>query len=115
MNQLKDFFEQERKRVFAPGPFFTQRVMARLNETIHDFGIWELIPGSARPVLAVGAVLLLCFMAVEMFVPQPPLLGMIEAIIESEQSPAESFLYSESEIQDGAEYLEQMFALEDLQ
>ena len=115
MNQLKDFFQEERKRVFTPGPFFTQRVMARLNERIQDFGIWELIPSSARPVLAVGVVLLLCFMAVEMFVPQTPMRGMVEAIIESEQSPAESFLYSEGEVQDGTEYLEQMIALEDLQ
>ena len=115
MNQLKDFFDEERKRVFTPGPFFTQRVMARLNGKIRDFEIWEMIPGSARPVLAVGVVLLLCFMAVEMFIPQPPLRGMLEAVIESEQSPAETFLYSESEIQDGTEYLEQMIALEDLQ
>jgi hypothetical protein len=115
MNQLKDFFDEERKRVFTPGPFFTERVMARLNEKIQDFGIWELIPGSARPVLGIAVVLLLCFMAVELFIPQLPVRGMVEAVIESEQSPAESFLYSESEVQDGTEYLEQMIALEDLQ
>ena len=29
MNPIKDFLDAERKRVFAPGPFFTERVLAR--------------------------------------------------------------------------------------
>ena len=59
MSQLKDFFDEERKRVFEPDAFFTQRVMARLKDGfrengVWDFGIWEAVTGSIRPVLAVA-------------------------------------------------------------
>ena len=29
-SELNNFFKEEQKRVFDPGPYFTQRVMARL-------------------------------------------------------------------------------------
>ena len=44
MNQLKDFFDAERKRIFEPDAFFAQRIMARLNERVsQDFGIWDVV------------------------------------------------------------------------
>lgn len=115
MNQLKDFFEAERKRVFGPDAFFTQRVMARLNEGITDSGIWEIVPGSTRPVLALALLLILCFALVEVFVPQVPQRGIIEAFLEPEQSPAESFLYSESDVPTHQEVLQQVISLEEQQ
>ena len=93
MNQLKKFFEAEKKRVFAPDAFFTQRVMARLDSrSTVESGIWEIVPNSTRPVLAFALMLILCFVLVEVFVPQEPERGMVEAFLEPEQSPAESFL-----------------------
>ena len=45
MNQLKDFFDAERKRVFEPDAFFTQRVMARVDERrAKESGIWDIVP-----------------------------------------------------------------------
>jgi len=62
MKQLKDFFDAERKRVFEPDAFFAKRVVARLNEGVkQDYGIWDMIPSSTRPVLAVALALILCF------------------------------------------------------
>ena len=118
MNQLKDLlrdlFDDERKRVFAPGPFFTQRVMTLLEQRKQrEFGIWEMVPSSSRPVLAMALLLILSFVAIEMFVPREPLRGMIEAYIEAEQTPAETLLYSEAEVPSGQEFLEQMIALEE--
>lgn len=114
MNQLKDFFERERKRVFAPDAFFTQRVMARWNErSVAEAGIWEIVPGSTRPVLAFALMLILCFFLVEVFVPQEPERGLVEAFLETEQSPAESFLYSDPDIPSHQEVLQQVIALED--
>jgi len=114
MNELRQFFDLERKRVIEPDPFFTQRVMARLNErSVQDFGIWDVIPGSTRPVLVVALMLILCFAGVQMFIPQLPQRGMIESFLESEQNPSESFLYSETDLPTRQDVLAQLIASEE--
>src|SRR5207247_11107640 len=108
MKPLKEFFDAEKKRVLEPDAFFTQRVMARLNEraaensernewSVRDFGFWDIVPGSTRPVLGLALILILCFVAVELFIPQVPQRGMVESFLAPEQSPAESFLYNDTE------------------
>jgi hypothetical protein len=98
MNRLKSFFEEERKRVFEPGPFFTQRVMAQLDQRASaGNAIWEVVPSSARPVLAIALMLMLCFIFVEVFLPQIPQRGLIEAYLEAEQNPIESILFNTEE------------------
>ena len=118
MNRLKDFFNSERKRVFEPDAFFTQRVMARLNDRLEDagvqeFGFWDIVPSSTRPVLALALVLILCFAAVEMFVPQEPQRGMVESFLAPEQSPAESFLYNDTDVPSRQDVLQQLIEPED--
>ena len=99
MNQLRDFFEAEKKRIVAPGPFFTARVMARLKQQVAaENGIWASMPRSTRPVLAVALALILCFVVIEFFIPQLPQRGVVESFLESEQSPAESFLYNDTDV-----------------
>jgi hypothetical protein len=116
MNQLKDFLDQERNRVFEPGPYFTQRVMARLSDSAsQETGIWDAISSSTRPVLAIALALILCFVAVETFIPQMPQRGMIESFLEPEQTPAESFLYTGTEVPSRQDVLEQLIAPEDQQ
>jgi hypothetical protein len=112
---LKEFFNQERKRVFTPGPYFTPRVMTRLNGGHRvENGLWELIPSSVRPVLALAIVLIISFVAVELFFPPVPQRGMIEASFEAEQRPGESLIYGEEdELPAGQELLEQLIALEE--
>ncbi len=113
---LKEFFDSERKRVYTPGPFFTSRLMARLNTARPlENGMWELISGSARSVFALALVLILSFVLVEIFVPDVPQLGMIETSFESEQTPGESLFYGEDEVPAGQELLEQLIALEEVQ
>lgn len=116
MNRLKDFFDAERNRVFEPGPYFTQRVMARVNDGKYkEAGIWDVISSSTRPVLAVALMLFLCFIAVETFIPQLPQRGMVESFLESEQNPAESFLYNGTDVPSRQDVLEQLIAPEDQQ
>jgi hypothetical protein len=64
---LNNFFKEERKRVFEPGPYFTQRVMARLSETVPSF--WDLIPRATRPVMAISLILLFGILAVQILIP----------------------------------------------
>ena len=114
MKQLRDLFDAERKRVFEPDAFFAKRVMARLNESAaRDYGIWDIVPGSTRPVLAVALMLIVCFGAVEMFVPQMPQYGIVESFLEPEQSPAESFLYNDTDVPSRQDVLDQLIAPED--
>jgi len=116
MNPLGDFFDVERKRVYEPDAFFTQRVMARLNDrVVQQYGIWDVIPTSTRPVLALALMLIICFVAVDVFIPQLPQRGMIESFLESEQNPAESFLYSGTDIPSRQDVMEQLIAPEDQQ
>jgi len=112
---LKDFFDSERKRVHEPGPYFTSRVMARLNGRHRvESSLWEMIPSSVRPVLVLALVLIIGFIAGEMFVPRVPNSGMVEASLESEQQPGEGILYGEDdEVPNGQELLEQLIVLED--
>jgi len=116
MNQLKDFFDAERKRVFEPDAFFAKRVIARLSEGVApEYGIWDIVPSSTRPVLAVALALILCFAAAEMFVPQVPQRGMVESFFDAEQSPAESFLYNDTDAPSRQDVLDQLIAPEDQQ
>jgi hypothetical protein len=102
MNHFKDFFDSERKRVFEPDEFFTKRVMARLHDgkerSFRDFGIWEALTNSTMPVLAIALLLILCFIAVDLFIPQMPQRGMVESFLAPEQNPTESFLYNDTDV-----------------
>jgi len=118
MNPMKEFFELERKRVFKPDVYFTHRVMARLDQnrregSTAEMGFWDVVPGSTRPVLALALMLILCFIAVEMFVPQLPQHGMVESFLAPDQNPAESFLYNDTDVTSPQVVLEQVIALEE--
>jgi len=111
---LKEFFESEKSRVFVPDTFFTKRVMARLGgASTWKSGIWEIMSGSARPVLALALVLILCFVAIELFVPQTPQRGVVESVLESEQSPVESLIYNDTDVPARQVVLQQLIAGED--
>jgi hypothetical protein len=118
MNPLKDFFELERKRVFKPDAFFAQRVMARFDEysregRLAETGFWDMVPSSTRPVLAIALMLILCFVAVEVLVPEVPQRGIVESFLAPEQSPAESFLYNDTDVPSRPVVMEQLIALEE--
>jgi hypothetical protein len=89
-----DFFKRERARFFQPDPFFYQRVLARLHEPrTTPSGIWEAVPASCRPVLALVAVLFLAFLAARLFTPVVPEHSFV-ASVEAEQIQGEEFVYS---------------------
>jgi hypothetical protein len=118
MNSLRDFFEAERKRVFEPNAFFTARILARLDERLsegrksQDLGIWDAVPNSSRPVLAEALMMILCFVIVQLAVPQMPQRGMVESFLGPEQNPAESFLYTGADVA-SQDLLQQLIASEE--
>jgi hypothetical protein len=119
MNNLRDFFDDERKKVFKPDSFFAQRVMARLNDQLsqnpRESGIWDAVPGSTRPVLALALTLILCFIAVAMLVPQMPQRGIVESFLAPDQNAAENFLYNDTDVPSRPIVLQQLISPEEQQ
>src|SRR5438874_13801715 len=97
MNQLRRFFESDKKRVFAPDAYFTDRVMARLNEApAWEHGIWEISPRSMRPAVGMALALLVCFVFVELLIPQMRQYGVVELFLECDLSASDSFVFKHS-------------------
>jgi hypothetical protein len=96
-SKLDEFFKSERARVFEPGPHFTQRVMARLAAQIsvqRENGIWDGVLSGARPVFALAMVLLLAFMAIQLFLPDMPEHGPIDAVLSPDQTDGEHLIFT---------------------
>ena len=97
-----------------PDAFFTKRVMARLYGIHRKLGFWETMPGSTRPVLALALALILCFLAIELFIPQMPQRGVVESVFEVEQSSDESLIYNDTDVPAASQVvLQQLIAVED--
>ena len=113
-SELRNLLDQERRRVFEPGAFFAQRVVAHARaQKSADAGIWDIVPAATRPIFALGLTLLLAFLTLETFVPVEPTRNMVEASLEPEQSSFENVLYMDSETPASQELLEQMIVLEE--
>ncbi len=114
MNQLRRFFESEKKKFFEPDAYFTDRVMARLNEApAWEYGIWEITPRSMRPVEGMALALIVCFVFVELLIPQMPQYGVVELFLEPEQSAADSFVFNDTGVPAREVVLQQMIAPEE--
>jgi CBS-domain-containing membrane protein len=107
---LNDFFNEERKRVFEPGPYFTQRVLARLSERVP--GVWEVIPRATRPVLGLALALLFAVLAVQILMPVEPARGPIEAYATQDLSPMDRLLFIDADVPEAGVYLEEWTLLE---
>ncbi len=75
--------------MIEPDPFFAQRVMARVVARLREpreNGIWEGVRSGAKPVFALAFVLLLAFLAVQLFIPEMPSRGPIDAFMSPDQN-----------------------------
>src|SRR5215470_8390221 len=93
-SKLDEFFKSERARVFEPGPYFTQRVMARLAGLQKENGIWDGVLAGARPIFALAMVLLLAVMAIQLFLPSMPDRGPIDAVLSPDQTDGEHLIFT---------------------
>ena len=99
---LKNFFDEERKRVFEPGPYFTQRVMAGLSGNVPS--VWDLIPRATRPVMAISLVILFVILAVQILVPvERSGTGPIMAVAGQDLTQAEYRLFLDPTVPSDAE------------
>jgi hypothetical protein len=110
-SDMNSFFREERKRVFEPGPFFVQKVMARLKSqpSIAELSIWDVIPSATRSVFALALTLLFAVLAVQILMPVEPARGPIEAYVTSDLSASETLLFTGAEVPTSAAQIEELF------
>ena len=113
-SDLNNFFREEQKRVFEPGPYFTQRVMARLASGTERLvpGIWDVLPNAMRPILAVALMVLFAVLAIQILVPVEPAHGAIEAFVKQDLSPREQMLFPDPQAGVGAAQMEELMVFE---
>ena len=110
---LKEFFNDEKKRVITPDPYFHTRLMARVREARpREYSIWDVIPGSSRPVFGLALVLMLAFLAVQFIEPPMPDRGFMDALLETEQTPSDMLMTSAAEMPD-QEFVSQLLGFEE--
>ena len=115
-SELNNFFKEEQKRVFEPGPYFTQRVMARLapGKRLAP-SVWDVLPSAMRPVLGVALTLLFAVLAIQIMMPVEPAHGAIEAYVKQDLSPREQMLFADVPDGAGAAQIEELILLEPVQ
>lgn len=92
-SELNNFFKEEQKRVFEPGPYFTQRVMSRLASARSLApSMWEALPSASRPVMAAALVVLFAVLMLQIMAPVQPNRSAIEAYLNKDLSPREQLL-----------------------
>ena len=117
-SELNNFFKEEQKRVFEPGLYFTQRVMARLASGVERMtpGVWEVLANAMRPMMAMALLLLFAVLAVQILIPVEPTRGAIEAyVVQQDLSPRDQMLLFAGPDGASAAQIEELMVLEPLQ
>ena len=92
-SSLNNFFKEERKRVFEPGPYFAQRVMAAVSQSVPT--VWDVIPRAMRPIMALSLILLFGVLSVQIILPAEPAgtVGPIMVVVGQDLTQAEQRFY----------------------
>jgi hypothetical protein len=116
-SKLNNFFKEEQKRVFEPGPYFTQRVMARLASGKGKLvpTLWDMLPGATRPVLALALTVLFAVLAIQILMPVQPQRSAVEAYLKQDLSPREQMLIVDPQAPAGTAQFEELMILEPTQ
>ena len=111
-SRLNEFFREERKRFFEPGPFFTERLFARLSsERVAPLGVWGWVPGAVRPVLALSLVILFVILTVQIVVPVTPSRAALEPY-RGQGLSGEQLLFADPQFSASTAQFEELMILE---
>ncbi len=108
MNEFlpKGFVDSERRRTFVPDGTFARRVMAEIRPINQSAAaVWDFVPVFARPMIAVMTCVLLIILGIQVFLPQSPGVGIVDAYLEMDQAPADQWLYRNAELPEGPDLL----------
>jgi hypothetical protein len=94
----RPFVEKERRRVFVPDETFPRRVMARIQPVGQSAAaVWDLVPGFARPMIAVMTVILVVILGIQIVYTKPPSAGIVNAYLAAEETAVDQWLYHDAE------------------
>ena len=112
-SDLNNFFKEEQKRVFEPGPFFVQRVMSRLASGKPLVpGVWDMLPSATRPVFALALMVLFAVLAVQILMPVQPTRSAIEAYLQQDLTTRERLLVVDPQANVGVAQFEEFIISE---
>jgi hypothetical protein len=99
-SELNNFFKEEQKRVFEPGPYFAQRVMANLasGKAALTQSVWDFLPNAVRPVLGVALAVLFAVLAVQIMAPVEPTRSAVDAYSKQGLSTSEQLLIADPQV-----------------
>ncbi len=108
MNEFlpKRFVEHERRRTFMPDGSFARRVVRQIQPVNQAAGaVWDFVPSFARPTIAVMTLVVLVMLGVQVFLPGPPEVGLVDFYLEMEHGPSDQWMYGEAELPQGSDLL----------
>jgi hypothetical protein len=116
-SNLNNFFKEEQKRVFEPGPYFTQRVMSRLASSGKALApsLWEFFPNAIRPVMGLALAVLFAVLAIQILSPVQPTRSAVEANFNQDLTPREQLLYADPTVDPSAAQLDDLILWEPMQ
>lgn len=115
MNEFlpKGFIDSERRRTFVPDAFFARRVISEIRPVNQAAAaVWDFVPGFARPMIVVTTLVLLIIFGVQVFLPQRPEVGIVDAYLEMDQGPSDPWLYQGAELPEGRDLLVEISLVE---
>ena len=100
------FVRSERRRVLVPHASFAQRVVSKIRP-VNQSGaaVWDFVPGFARSTITVTTLIFLFILGLQVFLPTPPEVGIVDAYLEMDQGPADQWLYRDAELPQGHDLL----------
>lgn len=102
----RGFVQKERERVFQPESSFACRVVRSLRPIPRTSGVlWDYVPSFARPIVAAATVFLVALATIHVFYPVPPEMGIVDAYLSAEATPAEAWLYGDEDPPEGQDLL----------
>lgn len=102
----RGFVENERRRIFTPDPFFPSRIISKIAPVGYPPGpLWDLVPSVARPLVAAASLVVLIILGIQIFYPEPPSAGIVDAYLAAEKAPADRWLYDNAELPQGDELI----------
>jgi hypothetical protein len=116
-SELNNFFREEQKRVFEPGPYFTQRVMASLasGKAALTQSVWDFMPNAVRPVLGVALAVLFAVLAVQILSPVEPTQSAVFADQMQDLTFSEQLLITDPQMDPSAAQLDDLILWEPMQ
>ena len=109
----KEFVDNERRRTFVPDASFARRVISEIRPVNQSAAaVWDIVPGLARPMITVMTCVLLIILGIQILLPQPPEVGIVDAYLEMDQGPEDQWLYRNAELPDGRDLLVEISLVE---